>query len=118
MQGPSEEFAWGAIRILPNYKRKKIMSFIMLNIILCILKSEEEKNICFRLGNTSYEIDPQNGGKGENLKIYDSILTQYNNDYQYEIFPIESRKEDIKTIENKLIQIKKHLSKQFPNVNF
>jgi hypothetical protein len=118
LEESGEEFAWYAIGILPRYKRKKIMSFIMLNIILCILKSEEEKNICFRLGNTSYEIDPQNIGKGENLKIYDSILTQYDNDYQYEIYPIESRKKDIKSIESKLIQIKKHLSKQFPNVNF
>jgi hypothetical protein len=118
LEEPGEEFAWRRISIFPGYKRKKIMSFVMLNIILCILRSEKEKNICFRLGNTSYEIDPQNKGKGMNLKIYDSILTQYDNNYQYEIYPIKSRKEDIESIESKLIQIKKHLSEQFPNVNF
>lgn len=114
------KFAWKYIRVLPKFRKNGIMTFVMLNIMQIILKAEESSDVCFYLSNDSIIIDPETPGKGENLKIYDSILTQYdtNNELQYRVFYAQNRTTDLESIQNKLLQIKNHLSMKYPNVGF
>lgn len=83
-----------------------------------ILKYEIEKDVCFFLRNTSKEIDSETPGRGENLKVYNSILTKYEKGLQHEIFWKENRISDLAHLEQQISSEKKYLIKEYPNTFF
>lgn len=109
------EFGWHSIEVKEQFKRRRVMSFVMLSIMHTILKYEIEKDVCFFLRNTSKEIDSETPGRGENLKVYNSILTKYEKGLQHEIFWKENRISDLAHIEQQISSEKKYLIKEYPN---
>jgi hypothetical protein len=91
------EFRFGHLIIEPEYRNQKLCSFIMSSIILNIISRYPNDDICFALENTSDMLGPV--GDTNNLKIYDTILTEYQpgpaNGTQYRIFKSENRSEEI-----------------------
>ena len=88
-------FRFGYLFVEEKNRKIGVMTYLMLTSILEILEYFPDDEICFSLVNTS-------AGIRDKWSIYRSTLPRIQGDFQYRIFGLETREEDIEELNERI----------------